>query len=140
MTSSQGLRGLAVFLLIALVETLHGALRTVLLAPAVGDLASRQIGVLTGSVLILLVAWMTTRWTGVRSVSGQFRLGALWVALMLVFEFGLGWLLGMPAERLLEDYRLDRGGLMPIGLLVLLCAPWLSARLRGTAAQPPARR
>ena len=59
-------RAVAVWALIALVETLHGALRTTLLAPAVGDLASRQIGVATGSVLILLIAGATSGWIGAR--------------------------------------------------------------------------
>lgn len=136
MLRDHRVRGVVAWGLIALVETLHGTVRAVWLAPQVGDLASRQIGVLTGSVLILAVAWLTTRWIGAPSARARWAVGALWVALMLAFELGLGRALGVPWERLWADYDLRQGGLMGFGLLVLLVAPILAARLRGPPAMP----
>jgi len=39
--------------------------------------------------------------------------------------------LGYSWERMIEDYNLLKGGLMGLGLLWLLFAPLLAARLRG---------
>jgi len=51
--------------------------------------------------------------------------------LTLVLEIGLGRLVfGFPWERILSDYDLPRGGLMPLGLLVMALAPLLVARRR----------
>ncbi len=47
------LRALAVWLVIMCVEFIHGVLRTLYLAPLVGDFQARQISVLLGSLLIL---------------------------------------------------------------------------------------
>jgi len=44
------------------VEFVHGVLRAIFLVPHVGDFRSRQIGVFTGSVLILIVAALFVKW------------------------------------------------------------------------------
>jgi hypothetical protein len=124
------LRGFAVWLLIALAETVHGTLRTLLLVPRVGDLASRQIGVFTGSAMILAVAYLTVRWLRARSGAELLAAGLLWLALMLGFEVTLGRLLGASWERILSDYDPRQGGLMLLGMAVLAAAPALAARAR----------
>ena len=125
-------RGLCVWLVIMMVESLHGIVRQALLAPMVGEFRARQIRVFTGAVLILIVSVLFIRWIGVRSSARLLFLGVLWVVLTVAFEFILGrFILGLPWERLLEDYYLLHGGLMPIGLIVLACAPFIASRWRG---------
>lgn len=123
-------RGLAVWLLIAFAEVVHGTVRSLWLVPVVGDLASRQIGVFTGSLIILAIAWATIGWIGARRSSAQLRVGLMWVVLMVAFEVSFGRLVGLSWERIASDYLPWQGGLMPIGLLALLFAPWIAARLR----------
>lgn len=132
-------RAIALWLLIVLAESVHGTLRQVFLAPLLGDLPARQWGVLTGCALIFLIAWLGSRWLGAGTFAQQFRVGALWVMLMLVFEFSLGTALGYPPGRLLADYNPAAGGFMVFGMLFLLFAPALAARVRGLtlAANPP---
>ena len=48
-----------VWLLIIVAESVHGVLRNLFVAPAIGDFEARQAGVFTGSALILLIAWLT---------------------------------------------------------------------------------
>lgn len=63
-------------------------------------------------------------------------LGLLWLGLTLAFEFLLGKLvLNLTWERIRSDYNLLRGGLLPIGMLVLTLSPLIAARLR-----PPEKR
>lgn len=125
------LKALAVWFLIIALETVHGALRQWLIVPFLGDMPARQLGVFTGSALILLVAWWTASWLGASTRQAQLRVGALWVLLILVFEIGLGFAFGYSWARILSDYDLTQGGLMGFGLLVLLFAPMLGWKLRG---------
>jgi hypothetical protein len=126
------LRGTAVWALIALAESIHGTLRVLALQPRVGELPARQIGSVTGSLLILAIATLTVRWIGARSRRDLARVGLLWLGLMLLFEVLLGRLAaGYSWDRIAADYDPRRGGLMAFGLALLAVAPLLAARFRG---------
>ena len=61
--------------------------------------------------------------------------GAAWVLLTISFEIVLGrMLMGLSWARIWSDYDVTRGGLMPLGLLVMLAAPfagtWLYRSVR----------
>lgn len=125
------IRALIAWLLIFVLEVLHGTARTLWLVPLVGDLPARQIGVAIGSLLILLVAVLTVRWIGARSVPQSLAVGALWLVLMLVAEVVLGRLVfGYPWSRIAEDFDPSKGGFLGFGMLVLVAAPWLAGRWR----------
>ncbi len=120
-------KSVLVWLLMVLVETVHGVLRQLFLVPLIGDLPARQLGVLTGSALIILIALLTARWLALRTLSQQLLVGTLWLLLMLAFEIGLGLALGYPVEHLLADYRPSQGGYMALGLFCLWLSPVLAA-------------
>lgn len=126
------LRSLAVWVLLMAAEVVHGILRGILIVPLVGDFRARQIGVFIGSLLILFIAYGCIRWMNPsRSSRRLLRVGLVWVALTLVFEIGLGRVaLDYRWERVLSDYNLAGGGLMPLGLIVLGASPWIANRLR----------
>ena len=127
------LRAFGVWLLLMVAEVVHGVLRLLFLVPVVGDFRARQIGVLSGSLIVLAIACLRIAWMD--AGASNRRLGAIglaWVSLTLVFEFGLGrFVFGYSWDRILSDYNLARGGLLPLGLLVMMAAPLLAARLRG---------
>ena len=125
------LRAFAIWLLIIGVEIIHGAIRTFYLAPYVGDFQARQIGVLTGSILIFAITYLSVRWLRASTDAALLCVGSIWLALTLVFEFTFGrWVLGRPWDDLWLDFEIWRGGLFGIGLLFLTLAPLLAARLR----------
>jgi hypothetical protein len=126
------LRVLVVWLLIAATETLHGIARTLWLVPLVGDHAARQIGVVSGSLLIFAITGLAIGWLDLRNRRELVATGALWVVLMLAFEivlgravFGFGW------DRIGAEFDPSRGGLMLLGLAALWLMPLFTARLRG---------
>ncbi len=117
-------RAFAIWLLMMLIESVHGVLRALLLVPAVGDLPARQIGVFTGSLLILAVTYLSLGWLRLDTARLRLVVGIEWAILTLAFEAGLGrFVLGSPWSRLAADYDLAAGGLMGFGLLLVVCAP-----------------
>jgi hypothetical protein len=133
-------RALAVWLMIIGAEFIHGILRGLLLLPLVGDFQARQISVFTGSILILGITWLLIRWIGVESLGGLLATGLLWLVLTVLFELSLGRLVMQVSwERILSDYDLRHGGLLPLGLLIMMLSPLIAARLRGLGMkqQPP---
>ena len=125
------LRAFLVWLLIFALEIVHGVLRALWLVPFVGDLPARQIGVLVGSLLIVLAAWLCIDWIGARGRRELLGVGLSWLLLMLVAEIALGrCVFGFSWPRIAEDFDLTRGGLLGLGMLVLFAAPWLARRWR----------
>lgn len=134
-------RAFAVWLLMMLIETVHGVLRTTLLAPVVGDVASRQIGVFSGSLLILAVTYLSLGWLRLDWNRLRLVVGIVWVVLTLAFEVGLGrFVLGYPWSRLAADYNLSHGGLMGFGLLVMVFAPSIAYAFATRGARRDVRR
>ena len=119
-----------VWLVIIVAESIHGALRQVFLAPALGDFRARQVSVLTAIVIIFIIAWFSIRWIGASSARTALGVGAVWVMLTLAFEVALGRLLGFEWSRILADYDLRHGGLMLLGLVAMLLTPLIAARAR----------
>jgi hypothetical protein len=125
------LRGLAVWCGIMLVETLHGILRVKILAPRVGDRRSRQLGVLTGSLLILAITFAMASWIGGSDDLQLLVLGCLWAALTVGFEIVLGRLVfRMSWKRIRNEFNPREGSWMPFGLLAMALAPWIATTLR----------
>ena len=81
-------------------------------------------------VLIFVIAWLTARWMGASSRRLQFRVGAYWVILTLIFELSLGRALGMSWSHIFADYNPLRGGYMLFGLAFMFLTPWITRKLR----------
>jgi hypothetical protein len=125
------LRAIAVWLVLMAAEIVHGIARTVFLAPIVGDFRARQIAVFTGSCLILLVATPFIGWLRPATARVATSVGLVWLVLTLIFEIAFGrYVVHASWSRIASDYNLLRGGLLPIGLLVLTAAPLVAAKIR----------
>lgn len=69
-------------------------------------------------------------WIRIRSAWGALAVGGLWVVLTSTFEVALGRLTGVGWNRILADYDIARGGLMPLGLLAMVLTPWAVRQLQ----------
>jgi len=133
LTIAIGTRAIAVWLVLVVAEILHGIARGIFLVPHVGQFRSNQIGVFTGSVIILVIALAFIRWIGAHRTTDLLLVGFLWLVLTLAFEILFGRLVvGASWERLAADYNLLEGGLLPLGMLVLLLSPLIAEKVRGT--------
>lgn len=126
------LRSLAIWLVLICAEIVHGILRELFLVRLVGHFRSNQIGVFTGSAIIIAIAYLTIRWIGAKQTSDFLFLGAIWLVMTVAFEVLFGrFVIRLPWEELLEGYNIAEGGLMPFGLLVLLFSPLIATKLQG---------
>lgn len=128
-------RAFLVWVVIIFVETLHGIFRALVIAPWIGDFRSRQVGVFLGSILILLVALLFIRWINAGPIRRLVLIGAMWLILTISFELTIGLvILGLDRQRMIEDYDVSHGGLMPFGLLFLLFTALIADRLNKMTA------
>jgi hypothetical protein len=123
-------RATLAWMLIILLESVNGTIREIFIAPVLGDLRARQLGVPVACVIVFLVAWATSRWIGAATSRLHLLVGAWWVALTLAFECALGRAIGLSWSRILADYDPTRGGFMVLGLAFMVFAPVLAAKLR----------
>lgn len=114
-----------------LIAAVLGAARGLWVAPLLGELRSHQIGTLAACLAMsAAIHWFTKR-TGPSPARAP-GAGALWLALALAFELiYFGWVKGFSWDRLLADYNLREGRLLPLLWLTVLLGPWLSLRLAG---------
>ncbi len=124
-------RGLLIWLVIMLVETVHGVLRGLLLVPRIGPEAADRIGWPVAAILVVAIATLAIRWTGITDRAGLLRLGAAWAVLTVAFELAIGWLRGLDATALLAALN-PLSGTITWSAALMLVAPLLAARLRGT--------
>ena len=120
-------RAVAVWLLIAALETVHGIVRGLWVEPALGAVAAQRLGFAVGSLLVVAVAWATSGWLGAATRRAQLQAGALWLLLMLGFELLVGRARGFGWERITAEFDPRQGGLMLFGLLLMCLAPMLGA-------------
>lgn len=126
-------RGFLVWLIIIFAEAVHGTLRGLFLAPLVGDFKARQIAVFSGTVIIFIIALLTVKWIKADRLPQLVAVGFIWLLCTVVFEFSLGYyILNFPWERMISDYNMAEGGLLPIGLFMMTLTPALAGKLRGT--------
>lgn len=125
------IRSLAIWLVLICIEIVHGILRAILLVPLVGEFRSNQIGVFTGSAIILAIAYFTIHWIEARRPYQLLLVGLIWLVLTVAFEVIFGrFVVRLSWERIASDYNVLNGGLMPLGLLFLFFSPMFALKLR----------
>jgi hypothetical protein len=134
----------AVWFAIMLIAILNGAARDVLLVPRLGDLVARALSGFTLATLIVVVTWLSIRWIHPASLSDAWRIGVMWLAMTLTFEFVAGhYLFHTEWSTLLADYNPLAGRLWILVLVTTAIAPALVFRageipVRDTEISSPA--
>ena len=123
-------RGLLVLLLIMALETIHGIMRGLFLAPRFGDKLSSQLGWPVAAMLVFAVTYLLIGWTRVTGTAALRRLGAAWAVLTFLFECGISLLRGLDGPRIWAEINPHDGGLMLYSLAVIFVSPLVADRLR----------
>jgi hypothetical protein len=125
------IRAIAVWLILLLVAVANGIFRESVLAPRCGAGRAHVVSSAILGCAILALAWLTIPWIHPTPVNQAALVGAIWVALVLLFEFGLGhFVAGKPWSDLLADYNVFRGRVWVVIPILTAIAPYISARVR----------
>ena len=124
---------LLIWLFILVLAFVNGGLRELVLLPTLG---MPYALVLSGAILsacILAVTAATLPRIGPLANHEAAWIGAFWLLLTLIFEFGFGFFVQhKPWHELLEAYTFANGNIWPIVLLVIFIAPLLAKRLQNS--------
>ena len=124
-------RAVVVWFAILAIAFMNGGVREVWLVPRLGDAIGHVLSTLTLCGAILVVSWFSMQWVGVTTRRDAIRIGLLWVASTLTFEFLAGhYLFGTPWRQLLADYDILAGRIWILVLLATVCAPVLALHAR----------
>jgi len=119
------------WVLILLLAIANGILREAVLIPMLGRFAGLIASGLLLSFLIFLVAAFAAPWYGRLDARIYWCIGAVWLVLTVIFEFGFGRLVQHKSwQELVEAYTFSGGNIWPAVLAMVLASPWLAARLR----------
>jgi Na+/melibiose symporter-like transporter len=125
------LKGIVIWLVFILAESLNGAVRIFWLVPFLGDPLAHQVSFFTASALVLAIATLFVRWLQTSHFSQLLGVGVLWLVLTILFEIALGRLVfGYSWQQIGADYNLLQGGLMPLGSVWLMLSPVIAAKIR----------
>jgi uncharacterized membrane-anchored protein len=126
------LRHVAAWLLVMVMAIVNGTIRDFTYARLVGERLAHSLSVIPLLVGIFALAiWLARRWP-LPSPAATAGVGAIWLALTLGFEFGLGTAAGRPMSELLAQYDLLHGNLWPLVPLAMVLAPAIARRAAGT--------
>lgn len=90
--------------------------------PALGELAAHQIGMTTRIACILLFAYGLVRHAPQATTRDLARVGLLWLAMTLVFEWAGSLLIGRSPDEILVGWHVQDGYMWPYVLLTYLVA------------------
>lgn len=125
------LRALLAWFALMVVAVLNGTLRVALLNRRLGERTGHAVSTAMLCVLILGVTGLLVAWIGPASSRDALRVGTLWLALTLAFEFGFGHFVARkPWRELLADYDISAGRVWVLVLVTTLFAPLLVGRAR----------
>jgi hypothetical protein len=124
-------RALATWFALLLLAIANGAFRQGILAPRLDAPLPHQISTVMLCVAIFVLAYFTITWINPATPRDAMMVGAMWLVLTLLFEFGFGRMRGMTWTQLLEDYNVLAGRIWPAVLMVTFLAPLIAGRTRG---------
>ena len=115
---------------ILLVAILNGVLRHTVLVHFLGSTVARALSGVILCLCIVAAATFASPWLGPHRRSPRFLIGALWLALTVVFELTVTYAQHTSWQQVAGAYTLQGGNLWPLVLLTTFIAPWLGARIR----------
>ena len=124
------IKSFLVWLLFIPLAIANGALRDLVLTPALGDTLGRAVSSLTLSLLILGLTVLLVKRLGVDTRAGYLAVGAFWLVLTLLFEVSFALLvIGHPMDELMKDFDIFRGRLWLVVLAATFFAPLLASKM-----------
>jgi hypothetical protein len=109
----------------------NGILRESLYKQFLPELAAHQLSTVSFIVFFGIYTWFILKWLKLSSTQDALRLGLIWLALTVIFEFIFGhYVMGNSWERLLHDYNILTGRVWLLVLIWIALAPYFFYRMQ----------
>ncbi len=119
-------RVLALAVVLAGAETLHGIARTVLVVPRIGKERAIKLSALTGSALAFGICFLLVPPMGLNGLGQPLALGLFLALFMAAFDIAIGrWLMRKAWHKIWPDFNPATGNYLLWGLLFLCGVPLL---------------
>lgn len=125
------LKSILIWLLIIPFAILNGVLRESVLNSILGENVALPISGILLSLIIFLIAYFLLPKLKLNNVKTPCYIGLLWMALTIIFEFGIGALSGQDFQEMLLAYNPLSGNLWLLVLIVTGISPWLVLKIKG---------
>jgi hypothetical protein len=126
MTGDALLRIVALCVVLACAETLHGIARIKLLIPRLGKDRAIRLSALTGTLLAYGIGWLLVPDIGLTTAGAHLALGLVLAGFMAGFDVAIGrWLMRKPWSRIAPDFDPRTGNYLLFGLIALSVMPWV---------------
>jgi len=120
---------IAFWFVLAVVAVANGTLRQFGYGQYLSELSAHQVSTVTGILFTGVAAWAFSRYLPIGSALQACLIGACWLAMTLVFEFGFGhYVAGHSWRHLLADYNLLAGRVWIFFLAWIAVLPFLLYR------------
>jgi hypothetical protein len=132
MTLLLAVKILGIWVFLALIAIINGAVRDKLLVSLIGQRLALPLSGVSLSLLIFLVTLIFAPFLAISSPYGFWQVGIIWVLLTLAFEFLFGhYVVGEPWEKIVEVFYVHRGNLYVLALVAAALSPYLAAKIWG---------
>lgn len=122
-------RALVIWCAFVPIAIANGAVRDLLIGPAVGEPIAHVTSTMLLCLAVLGWTWLTIGWMRPADARAAVRIGLFWLALTVAFEFLAGhFVFGTSWQRLLADYNVAEGRVWLLVPVTTALAPWLAAR------------
>jgi len=112
------------------IAIVNGVLREYWYQRFMSDLPSHQLSAASFVILFGIYVWFILKWLKLQSSQEALRLGLIWLALTVAFEFLFGhFVMGHPWASLIHDYNLFAGRVWILVLLWIATAPFIFYRI-----------
>lgn len=126
MSADAAIRIIALCIVLAGAETLHGIARIKLIIPRIGKDRAVKLSAFTGTLLALAICWALVPDIGFRSSEAHLILGLGLAAFMAAFDIAIGrWLMRKSWVKIWPDFDPRSGNYLLFGLLGLSVGPLL---------------
>jgi hypothetical protein len=117
----------AVWLLMVIAAIANGVFRDIILTEYLGHSISLPLSGLILSVLIGLITYKSVDYFQSNSLFTYVMIGAFWMTLTLIFEYGFGFAQGMEFSEISQVFHINEGNLFSLVLIVTLVSPTVAA-------------
>lgn len=125
------LRATLTWLIFIPIAFLNATIRELVYKPFAGDLAAHQISTVIAAAAFFILAYLRLR-NHLQAVnrSSLALIGCMWVAMTVLFEFGMGRLVnGASWDRMLYDYNILEGRIWVLLLVTIFVTPFIVKQL-----------